>query len=61
MLFLINTIIFIDNSPKIAFYANTVKDNVDLGVHHTLIFGNDVTNEGNFYHHATGNLSRIHI
>ena len=55
-LFLINTIIFIDNSPRIAFYANTVKDNVDLGVHHTLIFGNDVTNEGNFYHHATGNF-----
>ena len=45
-----------DNSPRIAFYAHTVKDNVNLGVHHTLIFGNDVTNEGNFYHHATGNF-----
>ena len=48
--------ILIDNTPRIAFYANKVKDNVNLGVHHTLIFGNDVTNEGNFYHHATGNF-----
>lgn len=45
-----------ENVPKIAFSANTVTDHVNLGVHHTLVFGNAISNVGNCYHHSTGNF-----
>lgn len=47
--------IFID-TPKVAFYANTVTDHVNLGVHRTLVFGNVITNIGNCYHNSTGSF-----
>lgn len=45
-----------ENVPKIAFSANTVTDHVNLGVHHTLVFGNAISNVGNCYHDSTGNF-----
>lgn len=46
--------IFLENQPKIAFYANRVTDHINLGVHRSLIFGNVVTNDGNCYQFSTG-------
>ncbi|XP_062619043.1 complement C1q-like protein 3 [Saccostrea cucullata] len=52
-------------SPKIAFYANRIKENHNLAVHQALIFSNDLTNVGNCYHHSTGtfipNISGIYV
>lgn len=44
------------DTPKVAFYANTVTDHVNLGVHRTLVFGNVITNIGNCYHNSTGSF-----
>lgn len=49
-------VLFSENIPKIAFSANTVTDHVNLGLHHTLVFGNAISNVGNCYHHSTGNF-----
>ncbi|XP_061171046.1 complement C1q-like protein 3 [Saccostrea echinata] len=52
-------------SPKIAFYANRIKENHNLAVHQALIFSNDLTNVGNCYHHSTGtfipNISGVYV